>query len=88
MWAVSDIADWWDEQHRQAKKELDQFVDNNPNLFGVVVATAVATAMEVGAGTVDTLRFGEGMAEGGLKGFGKDALRLIGLMGPLGGACA
>lgn len=84
MWAVSEIADWWDEQHRQAKKELDSFVDNNPNLFGVVVATAVATAMEVGAGAVDTLRFGQGMAEGGLKGIGKDALRLIGLMGPLG----
>ncbi len=84
MWAVSDIADWWDEQHRQAKKELDHFVDNNPNLFGVVVATAVATAMEVGAGMVDTLRFGQGLAEGGVKGVGKDALRLIGLAGPLG----
>jgi hypothetical protein len=84
MWAVSDIADWWDEQHRQAKKELDRFVENNPNLFGVVVATAVATAMEVGAGTVDTLRFGQGLAEGGVKGVGKDALRLIGLAGPLG----
>ena len=84
MWAASDIADWWDEQHRQAKKELDHFVDDNPNLFGVVVATGLATAMEVGAGTVDTLRFGQGIAEGGLKGVGKDALRLIGLMGPLG----
>ena len=48
MRAVSDIADWWEAQHRQAKKELDQFVDNNPNLFGVVVATAAATVMEVG----------------------------------------
>lgn len=84
MWAVSDISDWWDEQHRQAKKELDHFVENNPNLFGVVVATAVATAMEVGAGTVDTLRFGQGLAEGGIKGVGKDALRLIALAGPLG----
>jgi len=84
MWAVSDIAEWWDEQHRQAKKELDHFVDNNPNLFGVIVATAAATVMEVGAGTVDTLRFGEGMAEGGVRGIGKDSLRLIGLMGPLG----
>jgi|CXWL01.1.fsa_nt_gi hypothetical protein len=84
MWAASDIADWWDEQHRQAKKELDHFVENNPNLFGVVVATAIATAMEVGAGTVDTLRFGQGLAEGGVKSVGKDALRLIGLAGPLG----
>jgi hypothetical protein len=40
--------------------------------------------MEVGAGTVDTLRFGQGLAEGGVKGVGKDALRLIGLAGPLG----
>jgi hypothetical protein len=40
--------------------------------------------MDVGAGTVDTLRFGQGSAEGGVAGFGKDALRLIGLMGPLG----
>lgn len=84
MFAVSDVAEWWDEQHRQSKAELDQFVDNNPNLFGVVVATALATAMDIGAGTVDTLRFGQGMAEGGLKGTGKDALRLIGLLGPLG----
>ena len=84
MLAASDIADWWDEQHRQSKAELDRFVDNNPNLFGVIVATAVATAMDVGAGTVDSLRFGQGAAEGGVAGFGKDALRLIGLMGPLG----
>lgn len=84
MWAVSEIADWWDDQNRQAKKELDHFIDNNPNLVGVIVATAVATAMEVGAGTVDTLRFGQGLAEGGVKGVGKDALRLIGLAGPLG----
>lgn len=84
MWAISDIADWWDEQHRQAKKELDRFVDNNPNLFGVIVATATATAMDLGAGVVDTLRFGQGLAEGGAKGVGKDALRLIALAGPLG----
>lgn len=84
MRAVSELADWWDEQHRQAKKELDHFIDNNPNLFGVIVATAAATAMELGAGAVDTLRFGEGIAEGGVTGVGKDALRLIGLAGPLG----
>src|SRR5215204_705340 len=86
MWAASDIADWWDKQHEQAKKELDSFVDSNPNLFGVIVATAVATTMEVGRGTVDMLRFGEGVAEGGVRGYGTDALRLIGLMGPLGKA--
>jgi hypothetical protein len=86
MWAASDIAEWWDKQHEDAKKELDRFVENNPNLFGVLVATATATAMEVGKGTVDLLRFGEGAAEGGVGGFGKDAIRLVGLMGPLGKA--
>lgn len=84
MRAVSELADWWDEQHRLSKKELNHFIDNNPTLFGVVVATAAATAMELGAGLVDMLRFGEGTAEGGVKGIGKDALRLIGLAGPLG----
>jgi len=83
-WAASDIAEWWDKQHAEAKKELDRFVDDNPNLFGVIVATAVATAMEVGKGTVDLLRFGEGAAEGGVGGYAKDAIRLVGLMGPLG----
>lgn len=84
MHAASEIAEWWDDQQRQAKKELDHFIDDNPNLFGVIVATVAATAMDVGAGAVDTLRFGEGAAEGGVRGFGKDALRLIGLAGPLG----
>lgn len=88
MWAAGDIAEWWDKQHEDAKKELDRFVENNPNLFGVLLATATATAMEVGKGTVDMLRFGEGAAEGGAGGFGKDAIRLVGLMGPLGKAAA
>lgn len=86
MWTLGDVAEWWDKQHRISKDELNRFVDNNPNLFCVIVATAVGTAMEIGAGTVDTLRFGQGIAEGGLKGFGKDTLRLVGLLGPLGRA--
>jgi hypothetical protein len=84
MRAASDIAEWWDQQHKESKKHLDAFVDDNPNLFGVLVAMTVATAMEVGAGTVDVLRFGEGAAEGGLKGLGQDALRLISIAGPIG----
>lgn len=84
MWAASDLADWWDQQHRISEKELDRFVDDNPGLFGVVVATFFSTAMQVGSGTVDVLRFGEGMAEGGLKGFGKDALRAVSIAGALG----
>jgi hypothetical protein len=52
MHAASDIADWWDKQHAISKRALDDFVVEYPGLFGVVVATAVATAMEVGKGTV------------------------------------
>jgi hypothetical protein len=92
MRAASDIADWWEEQHRQSKKALDRFVDDNPNLFGVLVATTVATAMELGAGTVDVLRVGEGAAAameadsawGVAKGVARDTLRVISIAGALG----
>ena len=40
----------------------------------------------LGAGFVDVLRFGQGVAEGGVKGVGEDALRLLMLLGPLGRA--
>mgnify|MGYP001284497925 FL=1 len=50
MNSLGDLADWWDEQRRFSSAELDRFVDNNPNLFGVVVATAAHTAMDIGAG--------------------------------------
>jgi len=77
MWAASDIASWWDEQHRNSKRELDEFVDEHPNWFGVIVAGNIATAMDLGAGLVDVLRLGEGAAEGGLKGVAQDGLRLL-----------
>lgn len=79
MHSASDIADWWDKQHAESKKVLDEYVDTNPGLFSVIVATAVSTAMEVGAGAVDVLRLGKGVAENGLAGIGEDALRLISL---------
>jgi LysM domain len=84
MQSVADIADWWDQQHRESKEALDAYVENNPGHFSVIVATSTYTAMELGAGMVDILRFGQGVAEGGWKGYGKDAIRLVGLMGPLG----
>jgi len=79
----ADLADWWDKQHSGYKKLLDEFVDENPQWWGVGVATLGATASDLGAGLVDTLRLGQGAAEGGW-GYGKDALRLIGLAGPVG----
>jgi hypothetical protein len=39
--------------------------------------------MELGAGLVDTLRLGSGVAQGGLKGIGTDALRVVAMAGPL-----
>jgi hypothetical protein len=84
MRTASDIADWWDQQHSTSERALDEFVETNPNMFGVVVATAFATAMEVGKGTVDVLRFGEGIAQGTLGGVATDALRALSVVGTVG----
>jgi LysM repeat protein len=81
---AADFADWWDKQRDLSRGELDAFIEQNPNLFGIAVAGATNTAMDMAASTVDSLRFGSGMAEGTPGGFGKDALRLIGLLGPVG----
>lgn len=77
MWVLTDIADWWDRQHKDSEKALDSFVQDHPNWFGVVVAGSVDTAMQLGAGLVDVIRIGDGVKEGGVKGYGKDALRLL-----------
>jgi hypothetical protein len=84
--ALSELADWWDSQKRQSEAILTEWVQDNPQWWAVAIAGTVQTAMDLGAGFVDVLRFGEGMAEGGIKGFGKDALRLLVLLGPLGRA--
>lgn len=77
MWAASDIADWWDEQHRASRRELVEFVDEHPNWFGIVVAGTTATAMELGAGLCDVLRLGQGAAGNGVHGLAQDGLRLL-----------
>jgi hypothetical protein len=81
---VRDIADWWDVQHREAKAYYDQFVEDHPSLFAVVVVTTLETSMEITTGFMDMLRLGDGVAEGTAGGFGKDALRLLGILGPAG----
>lgn len=82
MLGLEKIADKWDEDKRKTEKVLDRFVDQHPDWFGVVVATATSTAMEVGGGFVDVLRIGEGVKEGGW-GYAKDALRVVSLAGPV-----
>ncbi|HEV7261209.1 MAG TPA: peptidoglycan-binding domain-containing protein [Bosea sp. (in: a-proteobacteria)] len=84
--AFSEYADWWDKQKRETEKILGEWVEDNPQWWAVTVATGVQTSMDLGAGFVDVLRFGQGMAEGGLAGVGKDALRLLAILGPLGKA--
>jgi len=84
MVVAADIADWWDKQKKESEKALEDWVDENPQWWTVVVATAVQTSMDLGQGFVDALRFGQGVAEGGWRGYGKDFLRLLTLLGPLG----
>ncbi|HMD76722.1 MAG TPA: LysM peptidoglycan-binding domain-containing protein [Terracidiphilus sp.] len=61
MYTGSDLAAWWEKNRRESDKALDDFVDAYPHLW--VLAAVTGTAMDVGAGTVDLLRFGEGAAE-------------------------
>jgi hypothetical protein len=82
---AADVADWWESQRRETKEILDDFVRDHPDWFGIIVATATETAMDLGAGLVDVLRLGQGTAEGGW-GYGRDALRLLAFAGPLGRA--
>ena len=83
MKLLSAIADKWDDQHAISDGELERMVEEHPNYFAVVVATAVSTSMQLGAGLVDVLRLGEGVKEGTLTGVGKDALRLLQVAGPM-----
>ena len=61
MHTASDLAEWWEKNRKESDKALDEFVDAHPHWW--VVAAVTATAMDVGAGTVDLLHFGEGAAE-------------------------
>jgi len=82
---AADVADWWEGKRRETEKILDEFIQEHPNWFGIIVATATGTAMDLGAGCVDVLRLGQGTAEGGW-GYGRDALRLLAFAGPVGRA--
>lgn len=84
--AASDYADWWDQQKKESEQILTEWVQENPQWWAVGIAATVQTTMDVGAGVVDVLRFGQGFAEGGWRGLGKDALRMLVLLGPLGRA--
>jgi len=84
MWVFTDAANWWDKQRNESESFLEEFVKDNPNQFGVIVATAVHTSMVLGSGIVDLLRLGDGISQGTTKGFAQDGLRLLGIAGPAG----
>lgn len=84
--ALSEYADWWDRQKRTSEAHLTEWVQENPQWWAVGIAGTVGTAMDLGAGMVDVLRLGEGVAQGGWRGVGQDAMRLLVVLGPLGRA--
>ena len=55
--AAAELADWWDKQHRDSNHILEEWVENNPQWWAVGLATTGATAMDLGHGVVDALRF-------------------------------
>jgi hypothetical protein len=83
---AAKLAGWWDEQKRTSEQALNKWVEDNPHWWAVGGATFLQTTMDLGAGLVDVLRLGEGAAEGGWRGYGKDTLRLLTILGPLGKA--
>jgi RHS repeat-associated protein len=77
--AASELADAWEVQRQAYRQWLLNEITPNLSLgkaFGLAVTTL---AVEVGAGTVDMLRFGEGAGEGGVRGWFRDTLRGVGL---------
>jgi hypothetical protein len=86
MYSASDLAAWWEKNRQESDKALDDFVDAYPNLW--VLAAVTATAMDVGSGTVDLLRFGEGAAEsyetGEIAPLLQDILRGVSIAGAVG----
>lgn len=84
----SDWADWFDQQRAESETILENVVQDHPGPTAVVTAAALSTAMAVASGFVDVLRLGQGAAEGGWKGYGKDALRAAGIAGGISGAAS
>jgi hypothetical protein len=90
MITAGDVADWWEKQRRTSiewtGKNLGDWVEKNPGMLSVALATAAQTAVEfpmvLGSGLVDTLNLGRGAAAGGW-GYVQDGLRLAALVGPL-----
>lgn len=97
MWVFTEIADWFDKTRQDNEKFIDSqlqpwvattLYEDHAWYRNVGVWTAAGTlyalnkfTTTVAAGFVDVLRLGDGVKEGGW-GYGKDALRLLMVVGP------
>lgn len=86
--AASDYANEWDKMHKESTKFLEEWAEEDPHWVKNILAPALQFSMDLGAETVDLLRFGEGFAEGGWRAVGKDLLRGIEIVMLLRGARA
>lgn len=78
MWYFTDVANWFDRNKNETDKILDKWVEDSNYNQGVMIVAATTHAFTTfGAGFVDLLRIGDGVKEGGLRGWGKDSLRFI-----------
>ena len=74
----SEAADWWEKRNKEYHEELEQYVLENPGIFGIAVATTKATAADFAMVMwVDLARLGEGAAQGGVKGIVQDVFRVL-----------
>ena len=77
----SECADWWEQQIKDYKKELEEYAVEHPNYWGI--AAIKATAADLGyVFFVDLARLGEGFAQGGVKGIVQDILRILSFIPP------
>lgn len=78
MWYFTDVANWFDRNKNETDKILDKWVEDSNYNQGVMIVAATTHAFTTfGAGFIDLLRLGDGVKEGGLRGWGKDSLRFI-----------
>lgn len=78
MWHFTSVANWFDERKVVSDQVFDQWVENSQYNEGVMIVAASTHAVTTfGASFVDVLRLGDGVAAGGLKGWGSDAMRAI-----------
>lgn len=97
MWVFTKVADWFDKTREDNDRWIDQglqpwvastLYDDSPWYRNVGIYTAAGTLFAlnkftttVASGFVDVLRVGDGISEGGW-GYGKDALRILSIVGP------